>query len=101
MPCVVGVADLPMEGEGKAGGGKGGGISCWLLCVLCCCVLSWTILLANQLVEIHGGKVTNNQTLRNCKSSTTTKPPKYQYMSLTQMIHIPITVPHIDMKLVV
>ncbi len=25
--------------------------SYWLLCDLCCCVLSWTVLLANQLVE--------------------------------------------------
>jgi hypothetical protein len=29
--------------------------------------LSWTVLLANQLVEIDGGKVTNKQTLCNCK----------------------------------
>jgi hypothetical protein len=25
-PCVVGAADLPMEGEGKAAGGQGNGI---------------------------------------------------------------------------
>ncbi len=67
MSCVGGTSVLPMEGEGKAAGGQGGDISCWLLCVLCCCVLSWTILLANRLLEIDGGKVIHKQTLHNCK----------------------------------
>jgi hypothetical protein len=40
-----------------------------LLCVLCCCVLSWTVLLANRPVEIYGGKVTNKQTLLHRKYS--------------------------------
>ena len=50
-PCVGGASALPVEGEGKAAEGQGGGIPCSLLCVLCCCVLSWTVLLANRLVE--------------------------------------------------
>ncbi len=50
-PCVGGATGLPMEGEVKATGGEGSGISCWLLCVLCCCVLCWTVLLANRHVE--------------------------------------------------
>jgi hypothetical protein len=51
MPCVVGASVLPMEGDSKAAGGQSGGGSCWLLCVLCYCVLSWIVLLANRLAE--------------------------------------------------
>ena len=39
-PCVGGASVLPMKGQGTAAGGQGGGFSCWLLCVLCCCVSS-------------------------------------------------------------
>jgi hypothetical protein len=60
-PCVGGASVLPMEGEVEAAGGQGGSISCWSLCVLCCCASSWTVLLATGLVEIDGGKVTNKQ----------------------------------------
>ena len=34
---------------------------------LCFCVSSWTKLLANRLVAIDGGKLTNKQTLLHCK----------------------------------
>ncbi len=44
---------------------------------LCFCVLSWTELLANRLVAINGGKVTNKQTLLHCKYKVTTKTPRY------------------------
>ncbi len=40
---------------------------------LCFCVLSRTKLLANRLVAIDGGKVTNKQTLLQCKYKATTK----------------------------
>ena len=45
--------------------------------LLCFCVSSWTELLANRLVAIDGGKVTNKQTLLPCKYKATTKTPRY------------------------
>ncbi len=53
---------------------------------LCFCVSSWTKLLANQLVAIDGGKVTNKQTLLHCKYKATMKIPRYYYMSRREMI---------------
>jgi hypothetical protein len=39
VPRFEGTAALPMEREGKAAEGLGGSGSCWLLCVVLCCVL--------------------------------------------------------------
>ena len=73
MPCVGtlvvvahsvgGASGLPMEGDGKAAGEQGGGISCWLLLVLICCVLCWTVLLASRLVEAQSETSQNGRLL--------------------------------------
>jgi hypothetical protein len=48
-PLVGGANSLPMEREGKAGGGLGGSGSFWLLCVVV--VVVFCVFLATLLVE--------------------------------------------------
>ncbi len=59
----------------------------WSLRVLCCCVLCWTILLANQHVEIWSKTSQNGQLLGIHNIKSTTKLPKCNDMSFTEMVH--------------
>jgi hypothetical protein len=52
--------------EGRAAGAHVGCCLFYVLCVVLFACLFYCFL-ANQLVEIDGGKVTSKQTLRNCK----------------------------------
>ena len=64
-----------MERVGKDTGGRAVADHVGCCVFLCFCVSSLTELLANRLVAINGGKVT--QTLLHCNYTATTKTPRY------------------------
>ena len=78
VPWFEAMADVAMEIDGKAAEGWVSSSSCWLLFVLCGCVLWWTVLSATQHVEIEtwSGTSQNGPLLLHHKIKHTAKPPK-------------------------
>ncbi len=78
VPWFEAMADVAMEIDGKAAEGWVSSSSCWLLFVLCGCVLWWTVLSATQHVEIEtwSGTSQNGPLLLHHKIKHSAKQPQ-------------------------